>query len=44
MRHLPLATLTILTAIFITGCGSFAALSVGAGAMPVTKRPQYDIV
>jgi hypothetical protein len=31
-----------LTAILITGCGSFAALSVGAGAMPVTKRPQYD--
>ena len=31
-----------LTAVVATGCGSFAALSVGAGAMPVTKRPQYD--
>jgi hypothetical protein len=31
-----------LTAVLITGCGSFAALSVGAGAMPVTKRPQYN--
>jgi hypothetical protein len=31
-----------LAAVLATGCGSFAALSVGAGAMPVTKRPHYD--